>query len=132
MSEIFVGRQPIYNRELEVYAYELMSRASHSDDSVATIADADKATSQVIINAFLEIGIDKLVNKHIAFIKLAERFLRDDEELPLPADRVILKIPGYIKVDDAVIEGAKRLTAKGFKLAIDNYLIHTSLQPLAS
>ncbi|HEY9050861.1 MAG TPA: HDOD domain-containing protein [Gammaproteobacteria bacterium] len=132
MSEIFVGRQPIYNRELEVYAYELMARAGHSDDSEASIKDADKATSQVIINAFLEIGIDKLVNKHIAFIKLAEHFLRQDYELPLPADRVILKIPGYVKVDEEVIAGAKRLTSKGFRLAIDNYLIHTRLQPLAS
>ncbi len=132
MSEIFVGRQPIYNRDLDVYAYELMSRASHADDSDTAPEDADKATSQVIINAFLEIGIDKLVNKHIAFLKLAERFLRNDEELPLPPDRVILKIPGHIKVDKDIIEGARRLTTKGFKLAIDNYLIHPVLQPLAS
>ncbi|TNF36231.1 MAG: HDOD domain-containing protein, partial [Gammaproteobacteria bacterium] len=46
--------------------------------------------------------------------------------------RVILKIPGYIQVDKAVIEGARRLTSRGFKLAIDNYLIHESLRPLAT
>jgi len=129
MSEIFVGRQPIYDRDLEIHAYELMSRSSRS--GAEEQIDADKATSQVIINAFLEIGIDKLVNKHIAFIKLAERFLRTDEALPLPKDKVILKIPGYINVDDDVIAGAKRLTDEGFKLAIDNYLIHKELQPLA-
>jgi len=131
MSEIFVGRQPIYDRDLDTYAYELMSRSSRSNKEEEQV-DADKATSQVIINAFLEIGIDKLVKKNIAFIKLAERFLRTDEELPLPADKVILKIPGYINVDDAVIEGAKKLTKAGFKLAIDNYLIHQELQPLAN
>ncbi len=131
MLEIFVGRQPIYDRDLETYAYELMSRSSRSNREEEQL-DADKATSQVIINAFLEIGIDKLVNKNIAFIKLAERFLRTDEELPLPADKVILKIPAYIKVDDSIIEGAKRLTKAGFKLAIDNYLIHKELQPLAN
>ena len=92
MSEIFVGRQPIYDRDLDTYAYELMSRSSRSNKEEQH-DDADKATSQVIINAFLEIGIDKMVNKHIAFIKLAERFLRTDETLPLPADKVILKIP---------------------------------------
>jgi len=129
MSEIFVGRQPIYDRDLEIYAYELMSRSSLSGKEEEQL-DADKATSQVIINAFLEIGIDKLVNNNIAFIKLAERFLRTDETLPLPKDKVILKIPGYINVDDDVIAGAQRLTGEGFRLAIDNYLIHEELQPL--
>ena len=132
MAEIFVGRQPIYDRDLDVYAYELMSHSSQLDNEETTPADADKATAQIIINAFLEIGIDKLVSKNIAFIKLAERFLNTDEELPLPNDRVILRIPSYISVTDETIEGAQRLTQAGFKLALDNYLIHKKLQPLAN
>lgn len=132
MAEIFVGRQPIYDRDLNVYAYELMSHAGHTGEDNGDRHDADKATSRVIINAFLEIGIDKLVEHHTAFLKLAERFLSFDEELPLPADRVILKIPSYIRVTDAVIAGAQRLTGQGFQLALDNYLVHTHLQPLAN
>ena len=127
MAEIFVGRQPIYTRDLEVYAYELMSHHT-GDESI----EADKATSQVIINAFMEIGIDKLVGKNIAFITLTEHFLQSDYELPLPKDRVILKIPAYVNVTDEVIAGVKRLADAGFKLALDNYLQHPSLQPLSS
>lgn len=130
MAEIFVGRQPIYTRDLDVYAYELMSH-SVSEDNGETI-EGDMATSQVIINAFMEIGIDKLVGKKIAFITLTEHFLQSDYELPLPTDRVILKIPSYINVTNEVIDGTKRLTDAGFKLALDNYLQHPSLQPLAS
>lgn len=130
MAEIFVGRQPIYTRDLDVYAYELMSHPASADkgESIA----GDKATSQVIINAFMDIGIDKLVGNKIAFITLTEHFLKSDYELPLPADRVILKIPAYIDINDDVIEGCKRLAAAGFKLAMDNYLQHPKLQPLAS
>lgn len=130
MSDIFVGRQPIYTRELDVYAYELMTQRDTHDGEVSA-ADADKATSQLIINAFLEIGIDKLVGKHIAFMRLAQRFLASDEPLPMPHERVILKIPGYVQVDKHVIEGAQRLTKAGFKLALDDYLVHKHLQPLA-
>ena len=130
MSDILVGRQPIYNRDLDIHAYELIPRSSRSNKDPHQ-ADDDKTTSQLVINAFLEIGIDKIVNSHTAFIKLAERFLRSDEALPLPTENVILKIPGYIKVDDEVIAGAKRLTTAGFKLAIDNYLIQKELYPLA-
>ena len=131
MSEIHVGRQPIYNRELEIFAYELMS---HGNDHTApaSAALADKATSQVIINAFMEIGIDNIVGKNTAFLKLAERFLSSDTPLPLPPNKVILKIPSYIKVDQAVIEGVARLARAGFKLTLDNYLVHPHLQPLAN
>jgi len=130
MAEIFVGRQPIYTRDLEIYAYELMSHASNDDNEHSI--EADKATSQVIINAFMEIGIDKLVGKNIAFITLTEHFLLSDYELPLPTDRVILKIPTYANVTDELIAGVKRLADAGFKLALDNYLQHESLQPLSS
>ena len=131
MSEIHVGRQPIYNRDLEIYAYELMSHGQE-DVTPGNAALADKTTSQVIINAFMEIGIDNIVGKNIAFLKLAERFLNTDAPLPLPNTKVILKIPGYINVDSAVIAGAARLAKAGFKLALDNYLVHPHLQPLAN
>jgi EAL and modified HD-GYP domain-containing signal transduction protein len=132
MAEIFVGRQPIYDRDLEVFAYQLMSCSStagkgHEDD----LQDADRATSRLILDAFLEIGIDRLVGEHIAFIKLAERFLHAEEELPLPAERMILRIPSFVQVTEQVIEGARQLTDRGFRLALDNYLLHEHLQPLA-
>ena len=56
MSDIFIGRQPIYDRKLGVYAYELLFRSEQSN--AADITDGDKATSDVIVNAFLEIGLD--------------------------------------------------------------------------
>ncbi len=128
MAEIFVGRQPIYTRNLDVYAYELMPHGTQQkDEGFAT----DRATSRVIINAFMEIGIDKLVGSHIAFLTLSEHFLSSDYELPLPKERVILKIPATINVTDEVYEGVKQLAEKGFKLALDNYLQHTHLQQLS-
>lgn len=138
MAEIFVGRQPIYTRDLDVYAYELMphhldaatqdASQSHPNDNL----NADQATSQVIINAFMEIGIDQLVGSKMAFITLTEHFLESDYELPLPSDKVILKIPSYVNVTPELIAGCERLTSAGFKLALDNYLKHPALQPLAN
>ena len=71
MSEIFVGRQPIYSRDLEIFAYELMS--PNSD----TCKNNDMTSSQLILSAFLDIGIEKLVNDNIAFLCLAEHILRE-------------------------------------------------------
>lgn len=127
MAEIFVGRQPIYTRDLDVYAYELMPHPIN-DQSIT----ADKATSQVIINSFMEIGIDKLVGKKTAFITLTEHFLQSDYELPLPTDRVILKIPSHVNATSELTQGVEKLARAGFKLALDNYLQHPHLQALSS
>ncbi len=132
MSEIYVGRQPIYNRELEIHAYELMSRVGRSDRTDELSVDDERASSQVILNAFLDIGIDTVVDGHIAFIRLAERFLNREEELPFPPDAVILKIPNYIEINEQILTGVHTLKDKGYKLAIDNYLQIEHLRPLAS
>ena len=129
MAEIFVGRQPIYTRDLEVYAYELMPHLTSDTDKTLS---ADTITSQVIINSFMEIGIDNLVGKETAFLTLTEHFLHSDYELPLPADKVILKIPSNTSITPELVSGVEDLTNAGFKLAIDNYLQYPELQALAS
>ena len=55
MVTCFVGRQPIFNRNNEVYAYELLYRSSLKN-AVGDV-DFDVATSQLIMNAFIEIGL---------------------------------------------------------------------------
>ena len=72
MSDIYIGRQPIYDRKLGVYAYELLFRAA--SDNSAKFTDGDQATSDVIVNTFLEIGLDNIVGDRLAFINLTRAF----------------------------------------------------------
>ena len=59
MDNIFVGRQPIFDRDSNLYAYELLFR--DGSENAAGVVDGDQATSRVIINVFLEIGLDRIV-----------------------------------------------------------------------
>jgi EAL and modified HD-GYP domain-containing signal transduction protein len=128
MSDIFIGRQPIYDRKLGVYAYELLFRSEQSDS--ADITDGDKATSDVIVNTFLEIGLDNIVNKRRAFINLTRSFFVNHQTISLPKDRVVLELLEDIEADDEVIEGAKRLSEQGYTIALDDFIYHESLKPL--
>ena len=127
MAEILVARQPVYTRDLDVYAYELSPQTERSN--AATVSD--QATSQLIINAFMDIGIERLAGKSLALISLSEHFLKSDYVLPLPINQVILKIPEQLQISDEVLAGLIRLHKQGYKLALDNYLQHPQLQPLA-
>ena len=128
MSEIFIGRQPIYDRKLGVYAYELLFRAA--DMNTATITDGDKATSDVIINTFLEIGLDNIVGDRLAFINLTRSFFVNEHSISLPKDRVALELLEDIEADDEVVAGVKRLSDQGYTIALDDFIYHESLKPL--
>jgi EAL and modified HD-GYP domain-containing signal transduction protein len=128
MSDIFIGRQPIYDRNLGVYAYELLFRSERSN--TADITDGDKATSDVIVNTFLEIGLDNIVNKRLAFINLTRSFFVNHQTISLPKDRVVLELLEDIEADEKVIEGVKRLSKQGYTIALDDFIYHESLKPL--
>lgn len=128
MQDIFIGRQPIFDRNLEVYAYELLFRSGTQNQ--AGTFDGDQATSQVIINAFIEIGLEQIVGPHLAFINLTRSFVTSTTTLPFPKDRVVLEILEDIRPDAEVIEGARNLASQGYSLALDDFIFHEDLKPL--
>ena len=84
-QDIFVGRQPIYGRRLELYAYELLYRGADVD--YADFTEGDRATSQVLLNTFTEFGLERIVGGHLAFINLTRGFIVGEYPLPVPRDR---------------------------------------------
>lgn len=128
MPNIFIGRQPIYDRALQVYAYELLYRSS--EENSAGLPDGDAATSQVILNAFTEIGIEKLVGQHLVFINLTRGFIIGDNPLPLTQGKVVLEVLEDIVVDDALIDAVRKLSQSGYLIALDDFIFHEDLRPL--
>lgn len=63
MIDVFIGRQPIFTQDLEVFAFELLYRMK--DNTWSLIENGAKATSLVIINAFLEIGLENIVGEKL-------------------------------------------------------------------
>jgi len=124
VSDIFIGRQPIYDRKLGVYGYELLFRAE--DMNKAVISDGDKATSDVIINTFLEIGLDNIVGNQLAFINLTRLFFVNEHSISLPKDRVVLELLEDIEADEELVAGVKRLSDQGYTIALDDFIYHES------
>lgn len=129
MSDIYVGRQPIYDCNLQVFAYELLYRAN-SEQNAAGDIDHDLATAQVVLNAFLEFGLKTLVGDKLAFINLPRSFIEGDLPLPFPKERVVLEILEDIKVDDRFINSVRRLRTIGCVFALDDFIYHPALRPL--
>ncbi len=116
---VHVGRQPIYDRELNLHGYELLFRETADDDHATS--KGDLATTKVIVHTFTEFGVSYLVGDRLAFVNLTRPFLVGDLPMPLPADSTVLEILETVTIDDRVIEGVIALRAQGYVFALDDF-----------
>jgi EAL and modified HD-GYP domain-containing signal transduction protein len=121
MPDFFIGRQAILDRNLKLHAYELLYRNGSLNAAPSQI-DHDSATSQVIMTAFTEIGIDKLVGNHLAFVNIPYKFITEPDLLPMQPDQVVLEILEDVEIDEACINGIRNLSDSGFAIALDDFI----------
>ena len=128
MNDVFLGRQPIYDRQQRVYAYELLFR--DTSDNHANFENPDLATSQILINALTQFGLRNLVGDASAFINLTESFILGALPLPGNSQHLVLEILETIELTPAVLSGIQRLKKLGFRIALDDFIYHSHLTPL--
>ncbi len=127
-KNFYIARQPIFDSQLNVQAYELLFR--DGDTGVANIADGNIASSQVMINAFLELGIETISDNRLSFINLTRDFIVGQLPLPITPNTVVIEILEDIKVDEELIAALKNFSAQGFMLALDDYTFTEDKKPL--
>jgi EAL and modified HD-GYP domain-containing signal transduction protein len=130
VDKAFVGRQPIYRDGVDVFAYELLSR----DDELnrAAFTDGDRATAQLLLNTFVEIGLDQVVGPNIAFVNVTRDFVLSEYCVLLPKARVVLEIAANTTIDQPLLDALSRLSKAGYSIALDNFRYRDELRPLLS
>ena len=128
MQGVFIGRQPIYDREQNVFAYELLFR--NSEKNFADIDNQDQATSKLIVNALTEFGLSNIIGDKLGFINLTRNFITGTLPLPAEQDRLVLEILEDIELDDSILNGIQRLKKENYTIALDDFIFHPHLTPL--
>jgi EAL and modified HD-GYP domain-containing signal transduction protein len=119
-NQLFLGRQPILDRDQRLVAYELLFRSGSSN--FADVACGVQATATVIANAFGELGVEAALGDCRGFINVDEGFLFSDLLELLPRHAVVLEILETVPPTPAVIERCIALKAAGFTLALDDVI----------
>ncbi len=128
MSDILIARQPIFDRRANITGYELLYR--NGDNNRAEFSDSDTATSQVILNAFAEFGLEGIVGSQKAYINLTRNFILDHYPIPFSPEQVVLEVPENILVDDELIGALKGLSERGYQIALDDVVNPCSVDSL--
>ena len=129
MTDFFVGRQPIYDRDLNVVGYEILYRKDPIINR-AEFSDVDMACSKVLLDTLVEVGVENLVGSHLAFMNLSNSFLTGNYEIPVPNKQVVVEVLEDVVVDSALIERIERLKGQGFTIALDDFIYNEGIKPL--
>src|SRR3954471_23081558 len=115
--EVAVVRHPIADARANVVGYEL--RFGGAVDLGDPSRDA-KVTSALLVEAFGDIGLERLGGRHPAWITMARNFLVEVGPPPVRPDRAVLQIAAYPAHDD-LLAVLQQLGRSGYTIALDDY-----------
>jgi EAL and modified HD-GYP domain-containing signal transduction protein len=124
-TEVFVARQPIYDAAMAVTAYELLYRPSPRANR-ANVTNPGLATIEVVTNAALEIGLERLAGGLPIHVNFPEELLTRVPDLPLRPELAVIEVLEQVPANPEVLAGIRTLRERGHKIALDDYLPRSS------
>ncbi|MBM7605432.1 EAL and modified HD-GYP domain-containing signal transduction protein [Metabacillus crassostreae] len=126
--EVFVARQPILNSNEDVIAYELLYRGSN--ENVFPNIDGDRATTEVIINSFLNIGMQDLSEGKKCFINFTGALLKSKLPTFFNPSSIVVEILENIEINEELVLICKELKQLGYTIALDDFKVQESAKLL--
>jgi c-di-GMP-related signal transduction protein len=125
---VFVARQPIFNRGEQSVAYELLYRKSEVNSY--THIDGDEATADVIINGFFNIGVEELSEGKKCFINFTENLLNLKLPTYFEPESIVVEILEDIPINKELVSICQELKELGYTIALDDFAIQESYELL--
>ncbi|MFO7716278.1 EAL and HDOD domain-containing protein [Desulfosarcina sp.] len=128
MEDVYVARQPIFDKHKNIYAYELLFRdgtANHVPD-----IDGDVATTTLLANTFFTIGMDTLSAGRKSFINFTQNLLEKKVPLLLPKATTVIEILEDVNPSPVLMDACAQMAACGYTLALDDFVCLPHLEPL--
>lgn len=126
--EIFVARQPVFTAKKHIFGYELLFR-SGLENAFPDI-DGDTATSGVLANTFFSFGLNEILGGKPGLINFTQTLLRQQIPLLFPKDHIIIEVLENVDPDPAIIKALQAFKAKGFRVALDDFVYAEKFRPM--
>ena len=112
----FVARQPILDKERDVYAYELVFR----DGKDGAYPESDERKTAYIAEHFHALGLDDISGDKTSFIRFSPDKLIQGVPSDLDPNRVVIELNQNPIGESGVLDACEHLKNLGFKLALDD------------
>lgn len=126
--EVFVARQPIFDKLRRVVAYELLFRSGLENIFKATNGDM---ASQSVISAGIHVfGFSSLTGGKPAFINFTKQLLLNGAALVLSPKQVVVEILETVEPEEEVVNACWELKRNHYLIALDDFVLRPGYEPL--
>jgi EAL and modified HD-GYP domain-containing signal transduction protein len=116
----YAARQPILDREKNLFAYELLFRDG-LENAFPNI-DGDEATSRMIAGSQFNFGLEDFLGDKPGFINFTLDTLLKKFPSLLPKDQIVVEILETIQPGKRLLSEVQFLKEQGYQIALDDYI----------
>jgi EAL and modified HD-GYP domain-containing signal transduction protein len=127
--DVFLARQPIFDRNMKVYAYELLFRRS-GGHNFFDAANQEQASSEVLTNGFFSMDILQVTSGKRAFVNFTQELLLSGLAHLLPKELLTVEILETVEPLPQIIQACRQLAEAGYSLALDDFVFEQKYIPL--
>lgn len=118
--DVFVARQPIFSTEGQLVAYELLYRKSGASQGAAG-ASSEVMAAEVLVQTFLNIGIDQVTGDAKAYLNFTREMLLNGVYGLFDKRRVVVEVLENVTPDDEVFAAIETMATNGYTVALDDF-----------
>jgi EAL and modified HD-GYP domain-containing signal transduction protein len=130
MRDLFIARQPIFDKHHHIAGYELLYRGSAGAERAGDDLNAAGKAWSVIVDALLGLGLTRLTEGETAFINVSESVLLDGVGDVLDPHDVVVELLETVRPTPEVVAACRDLKSRGFRIALDDYTHGSQPGPL--
>jgi EAL and modified HD-GYP domain-containing signal transduction protein len=127
--DLFVARQPIFDARHALAGYELLYRRS-AEASCADAADPTQMSSDVIVQNFLEAGLERLTGGQRGFVNFTREMLLKGTYQLFDPETIVIELVEDVVADAPVYAACRKLMEAGYCLALDDFVVGGVQEPL--
>lgn len=125
---MFIARQPIFNKAMKVYGYELLFRENSKTKEFGGVSST--SATAAVVGGLFEQGIQTIVQNAKAFINFDYDFIMSDTIELIDPRTLVIEVLENIQVDEHLIERLKYLRRKGYRIALDDFAERFEAYPI--
>jgi EAL and modified HD-GYP domain-containing signal transduction protein len=119
-NNIYIAKQPILDKNGDVFAYELLYRDSVDTSNIKNRKEATVFVLSSVINRF---GITNLLNQNKAFVKADKEFIMHSVVETIPKDYFIFSLQFEQEIEEKVKKRIEKLYNNGYTFAINDTIL---------
>lgn len=116
-----VARQPVLDSQLDIAFYKLLHKSEIADGE-GEHANAELFSSELMVNALIEVGLDRLAENRRAFVRLSNDYLQDEWPFPIKPGAFGVELSPHECHEPGLMGALAGLREKGLMIALDDFV----------